>query len=62
MLYHSYFPTLLLGYPIRRVQARQEALKLNSTHQLVVYTDYINILYGSIHTITKKHRSFCSHY
>jgi len=62
MLYHSCFPTLLLGYAFRRVQARQEGLKLNGTHQLVLYTDYFNILYESIRTITRKHRSFCSHY
>jgi len=58
MLYHSCFPTLLLGYAFRRVQARQKGLKLSSTHQLVVYTDYINVLYGSIHTITKKTAAF----
>jgi hypothetical protein len=38
---------------IRRVQANQEGLKLNGTHQLVVYVDDVNILGGSIHTIRK---------
>jgi hypothetical protein len=28
-------------------------LKLNGTHELVLYTDYFNILYGSIHSIKK---------
>jgi hypothetical protein len=28
-------------------------LKLNGTHQLLVYADYVNILGGSIHTIRK---------
>jgi hypothetical protein len=28
-------------------------LKLNSTHQLLVYTDHVNILGGSLHTINK---------
>jgi hypothetical protein len=28
-----------LEYAIRRVQAKQECLKLNATHQLVVYAD-----------------------
>ena len=26
-------------------------MKLNGTHQLLVYADYVNILGGSIHTI-----------
>ena len=28
-----------LGYAIRRVQVNQDGLKLNSTHQLLVYAD-----------------------
>jgi hypothetical protein len=39
-------------YAIRRVQANQEDLKLNGTHQLMVCAD-VNILGGSIHA-TKK--------
>jgi hypothetical protein len=38
---------------IRRVQANQEGLKLNGTHQLVVYADDVNILGGSMHAIRK---------
>jgi len=40
-------------YAIRRVQVYQDGLKLNGTHQLVVYTDDDNILGGSIHSIKK---------
>jgi hypothetical protein len=43
-----------LEYTIRRVQVNQDVLKLNGTHQLLVYVDAVNILGGSAHTIQEK--------
>jgi len=39
-----------LEYAIRRVQVIQDDLKLNGTHQLLVFAD-VNILGGSVHTV-----------
>jgi len=48
---------LVLEYTIREgggvVQVNQDGLKLNGTHHLLVYTDYVTILGGSVHTIKK---------
>ena len=41
-----------LEYAIRRVQVKQDGLKLNGTRQLLVYVD-VNILGGSVDTIKK---------
>jgi hypothetical protein len=38
---------------MRRVQVNQDGLKLNGTHQLLVYADDVNLLGGSIHTVKK---------
>jgi hypothetical protein len=35
----------------RRVQVSQDGLKLNGTHQLLVYADDINVLGGNVRTI-----------
>jgi hypothetical protein len=40
-------------YAIRRVQANKEGLKLNDTHQILVYADDVNILGGRVFTINK---------
>ena len=40
-----------LEYTIKRVQVNQDGLKLNGTHQLLVYTNDFNILGGSVRTI-----------
>jgi len=38
-------------YTIRFVHVNQDGLKLNGTHQLLVYAEDVNVLGGSIHTI-----------
>src|SRR5215510_1049418 len=40
-----------LEYAIRRVQVRQDGLKLKGMHQLLAYADDVNILGGSVHTV-----------
>jgi hypothetical protein len=46
-----------LEYIIRGIQVNQDGLKLNVTHQLLVYTDDVDILGGSIHTLKKNRDS-----
>jgi hypothetical protein len=48
---HALSPQLFnfaLEYAIRRVQVNQDVLKLNGTHQLLAYTDDVNILGGNV--------------
>jgi len=49
-----------LEYTTRRVQVNKDGLKLNGTHQLLVYADDVNILGGSVQMIQGKHKSFGS--
>jgi hypothetical protein len=44
-------------YTIRRVQANQDGLKLNGTHQLLVYADDDNILGGILHSIEQNNEA-----
>ena len=45
-----------LEYVNRRVQLNQNGLKLNGTHQPLVYADDVNILEGSVHTAKENRR------
>jgi hypothetical protein len=40
-----------LANAIRRVRITKDGLKFNGTHQFLVYSDDVNILGGSIHTV-----------
>jgi hypothetical protein len=44
---------IALEYAMRGVQVNQDGLKLNGTHQFLVYAYYVNIVGRSVHT-TKK--------
>ena len=59
MLYHHCYQ-FCLENAIRRVREKEEGLKLNGTHHLLVYADDVNML-GWEHTYYKeKHVSFNS--
>jgi hypothetical protein len=47
-----------LEYAIRKAQENQVGLKLNGTHQLLVYADDVNLLEDNTDTKKKKHRNY----
>ena len=52
------FLNFALEYAIRKVLVNQNGLKLNSTHQLLVNADDVNILGGRIHTLKANEEAF----
>jgi len=53
MLYRHCFSNFASEYTIRRVQVKQDGLKLNGTYHLLVYADD-NVFCGSVHTVENK--------
>jgi len=41
-------------YLIRRVQVNQDGLKLNGTHQLLVWVNDVNIVAGSVYRVSQE--------
>jgi len=54
----SSFFNFALDYAIRMVRVNQDGLKLNGTHQLLLYADGVKLVEGSVHTILKNTYDF----
>jgi hypothetical protein len=52
----SLLSNFVLEYSIRNLQANQEGLKLNGTHQLLVYADDFNVLGANTDTTLKRNK------
>jgi hypothetical protein len=53
MLYYLCFSTMLFNVCHGEGSGKQDGLKLNGTHQLLVYSDDDNMLVGSMCTMKK---------
>jgi len=51
MFHFPLFSTLLYNIPSETSKKNQEALESNGTHQLLVYTDDVSVMYENIHTV-----------
>jgi hypothetical protein len=54
MPYCHWFFNVSLEYVIRKVQEKKMGMKLNGSHQLLVYADDVNLLVDNLSTIMKK--------
>jgi hypothetical protein len=52
------FFNFALGYAFKMVQTHQYGLKLNGTHQVLVYADDVNVLGENERTIEKTQKFF----
>ena len=49
---------MFLSCSITSVQVKQDGLKLNSTHEILLYADDINILDGNVYTVKKTQKVY----